>query len=114
MAAQGKCSVRFTRRYAASAREVWCALTDPESLGRWLGRPAGVEVVVREVEPGHVLEFDWRREGEEPSLVRFELRGDGDATVLVLEHSRIDEPEGMASIARWDRALRRFEGVLSA
>jgi hypothetical protein len=34
--------------------------------------------------------------------------------VLVLDHSRIEEPIGMVSIARWERALRRFEQVVPA
>src|SRR5437660_1560339 len=101
------CSLRLTRRYAASPAEVWQALTAPSSIGRWLGRSdevrlevggsfavelAGggrVEARVREVEPGRALELDWHRLGEDASVVRFELREDGGGTVLVLDHSRI-------------------------
>src|SRR4051812_2390171 len=118
------CSVRLTRRYDAPPGQVWQALTDPEALARWLGRadrvelepgrpfaiqlPEGgrVEARVREVEPGRVLELDWSRPGEEPSLVRFELSADGEAaTVLVVDHSRIDERLGMGYIARWTEWL---------
>ena len=67
-----------------------------------------VEARVREIEPGQVLELDWRYGGEEPSIVRFELSEDGEETVLVLEHSRIDESLGMAYIARWTGAVERL------
>jgi uncharacterized protein YndB with AHSA1/START domain len=132
MSERGQCSVRFTRRYEASRREVWRALTEAASLARWLGRPREVELApggsltvelpeggvvdarVREIDPGRVLELDWRRPGEDVSLVRFELREEGGGTVLVLDHSRIDERYGMASIARWERALRRLERTVGS
>ncbi|MGO9247223.1 MAG: SRPBCC domain-containing protein [Solirubrobacteraceae bacterium] len=122
----GLCSLRLTRRYAATPEEVWNALSDPESLSRWLAVPhmielrrggrfelesvggGRVEARVREIEPGQVLELDWRYGGEEPSIVRFELSEDGEETVLVLEHSRIDESLGMAYIARWTGAVERL------
>src|SRR4051812_20935645 len=121
------CSVRLTRRYAAPPRQVWQALTEPEALARWLGRPNDValepggpfvlelpegdrvEGRVRELEPERVLELDWSRPGEAPSLVRFELAADGDAgTVLVVDHSRIDERFGMSYARRWTEWLEGF------
>jgi uncharacterized protein YndB with AHSA1/START domain len=104
------CSLRFTRRYAAPPAAVWRALTEPASIERWLGFPVELEVRVRE--PERLLELDWRRPGEEPSVVRFELREEGGGTVLVLDHSRIDERQGMASLASWVRAIARFERVV--
>jgi hypothetical protein len=41
--------------------------------------------------------------------VRFELAGDGAGTLLVLDHRLIDEPAGMAYMARWTRALDRLD-----
>ncbi len=67
-----------------------------------------VEGQVREIEPGRVLELDWRYGEEKPSIVRFELSEDGEETVLVLEHSRIGEPLGMIYIARWTAASERL------
>lgn len=122
----GLCSLRLTRRYAAAPEEVWGALSDPESLARWLAVPRMIELRrggrfelesvgggrvegrVREIEPGRVLELDWRYGDEEPSIVRFELSEDGEETVLVLEHSRIEEPLGMVYIARWTGAVERL------
>jgi len=122
----GLCSLRLTRRYAAAPGEVWGALSDPESLARWLAVPEVIELRrggrfelelhgggrvegrVREIEPGRVLELDWRFGEEKPSVVRFELSADGEGTVLVLEHSRIEEPLGMMYIARWTGAIERL------
>jgi len=124
------CSLRLTRRYAAAPEEVWATLSDPESLARWLAAPHVIELCrdgrfelelpgggriegrVREIEPGRVLELDWRYGEEEPSIVRFELSRDSEETVLVLEHSRIEEPLGMVYIARWTGMLERLgEGM---
>lgn len=103
---EGRCSVRLTRRYADAPAEVWKALTEPRSLARWL-RP-GFEVRPSEVEPGRVLELDWRPPGEEPSLVRIELGADGDGTILVLDHARIAARSGMGAIRFWSGALGRL------
>ena len=129
----GHCEVRLTRRYDAAPAEVWGALTDRASLARWLARVVEVELVpggafvlalpgdggridarVREVEAQRVLELDWALGGEARSIVRFELEPDGDGTRLVLDHRRIDEPVGMAYIARWTRAVRRLERALAS
>src|SRR3954470_8240455 len=101
-----ECSVRFTRRYAEAPAEVWLALTEPESVGRWL-RP-GFDVPQTEVEPGRVLELDWRPPGEEPLVVRIELAPDGAGTILVLDHARVDARIGMRAMAFWVGALDRF------
>lgn len=126
------CSVRLTRRYDASPAEVWGALTEPESIARWLARPRAFELAaggafelelpdrnvisggVREVEPGRVLELDWRYADEDASVVRFELAEDGDGTVLVLDHRQIDEVVGMAYMTRWSGLFTRLDRELRA
>lgn len=127
--ANGHCSVRLTRRYDAPLAEVWKALTEPQSLARWLGRPHELELAaggalvvelpgdgrvaatIRRVDPGRVLELDWRRDGEGASLVRFELTSQAGRTVLELEHRRIEERLGMRYSAEWTRALERFDAA---
>ena len=128
---RGHCEVRLTRRYDAAPAEVLDALTDPASLGRWLAPAVDVQLVaggafvlalpgdgglvearVRELETQRVLELDWSHADEERSVVRFELAADGEGTVLVLDHRRIDEPVGMAYITRWSRALGRLDREL--
>jgi uncharacterized protein YndB with AHSA1/START domain len=127
MTESGTCSIRLVRRYAAEPDEVWAVLTDPESLSSWLA-PAGdvelaaggrfevgrVEARVRALEPGRMLELDWRHPDEEPSVVRFELARDGDGTRLVLDHTRVEEPVGMGYVARWTATLGRLEPLLGA
>jgi hypothetical protein len=103
---KGLCSVRLTRRYSDAPSEVWKALTEARSLERWL-RP-GFDVRPAEGEPGRVLELDWRPPGEEPSLVRIELGPDGEGTILVLDHSRIEARSGMGAIQFWTGALGRL------
>ena len=119
----GRCELRLTRRYDATPAEVWAALTETDSIARWLA-PAvtvdlspggafvlanGVDARVVEVEPGRVLELDWRVGDEEPSVVRFELSADaGGGTTLELGHARIEAPIGMTYISRWSRALDRL------
>jgi uncharacterized protein YndB with AHSA1/START domain len=119
----GRCELRLTRRYDATPAEVWAALTDEDSIGRWLAGVVDVELVpggafvlangvdarVVEVEPERVLELDWRIGGEEPSVVRFELEADErGGTVLALGHAHIEAPLGMTYISRWSRALDRI------
>jgi uncharacterized protein YndB with AHSA1/START domain len=97
--------VRFERRYEATPEELWSALTEPERLTRWLANVAELELrpggrfllvwqedgqqtdgTVLDLEPGRVLELGWTYPDEPESAVRFELRADGDGTVLVLDH----------------------------
>jgi uncharacterized protein YndB with AHSA1/START domain len=124
------CEVRLTRYYSAAPDDVWAALTDPDSLARWLAAPGQLDLRrggsfelelqdgermigrVRSVEPSRVLELDWMARGEEPSIVRFELSQDGGGTVLVLDHSRIDARVGMRYMARWERHLEWLDAVV--
>ena len=101
-----ECSLRLTRRYAEAPAEVWRALTEPESLERWL-RP-GFPVPQRQVEHERVLELDWEPPGEEPSVVRIELTASGSGTRLVLDHERIQAVRGMGAMRFWSAALERF------
>jgi uncharacterized protein YndB with AHSA1/START domain len=122
--------VRLTRRYEASPAEVWNVLTEAETMARWLGQPRqlslsvggafelelprGASVVgrIRTLEPGRLLEMEWRRDGEDDSVVRFEVRNVGGGTVLVLDHTLIEERLGMSYIARWTSTLRQFEAAV--
>lgn len=119
----GTCELRLTRHYRAAPEEVWAALTEPDSLGRWLAAPVEIDLRsgksfrlrlseretmdgrVRAVDPPRALELDWIREGEEPSVIRFDLTPDGDGTVLVLDHRRIEARIGMRYAAVWERRL---------
>jgi uncharacterized protein YndB with AHSA1/START domain len=126
----GTCEVRLTRHYRAAPDEVWAALTDPDSLGRWLAAPVEIDLHsggsfrlqlseretmdgrVRAVEPPRTLELDWIRAGEEPSVIRFDLRPEGEGTVLVLDHRRIEAEIGMRYAAVWERRLLHLDAVV--
>jgi uncharacterized protein YndB with AHSA1/START domain len=100
---------------------VWAALTEPDSLRRWLdpnfelsleqGSAFGLGRIsgrVRALEPQRLLELDWDTGGD-PSVVRFELSSDGTETVLVLDHERIEESVGMTYMRQWTHALDRLD-----
>jgi hypothetical protein len=101
-------ALRFTRRYAAAPEAVWTALTDPESLARWLAPPPGVDPQPRALEDGRLLELDWTPSGEPESLVRIEVNGDEGGTLLVLDHSRLDMRICMRYFAFWEPRLSRL------
>ena len=106
----GRCEARFTRRYDAPVEEVWLALTDPASVANWLAPPAGVETARSEA--GRLLELDWTPRGEPRSVVRIELSAEGDRTLLVVDHRRIDAALGMRYMRDWSHALDRLGGAL--
>jgi hypothetical protein len=93
----------LTRRYSASAAEVWAALVESDSRGRWLG---DVPANARAVEEGRVLELELDL-GD--SLASIEGTAEGDATTLVLDHVRIPAAVGMRFLRNWTAALDRFE-----
>ena len=117
----------MTRYYDAAPDEVWAALTQPDSVARWLAAPGEIDLSaggsfelrlndghtlgarVRAVEPARLLELDWDDVGEEPSVVRFALKSDGDATVVVLDHRRVNSRLGMRYMRRWTRHLDRLD-----
>ena len=101
------CEVRYTRRYDATPAEVWAALTEPESIARWLG---SIPTNVRDSEPERLLELDWLPAGDDASVVRFELTATEDGgTQLVLDHRRINAVQGMLYAERWMNTLRRLD-----
>lgn len=113
-------AVRFERWFAASAAELWGALTAPERMARWLGAEVSIQAraggavrlrwqggeemdgVITIFEPGRVLEYTWREAalGVE-SVVRFELRPEGAGTVLVLEHTGVPAQQAAGFGAGW-------------
>ena len=83
-------------------------MTEPDSVRRWLG---DVELRVRKEEPESYLELDWEVGGLQ-SLVRIELQRSAEGTILVLDHSRLLEPQGMRAMSAWTNALTRLESIL--
>ena len=126
----GTCELRLTRYYDAAPDEVWAALTQPDSVARWLAAPGEIDLSaggsfelrlndghtlgarVRAVEPARLLELDWADAADEPSIVRFELQSDGGGTVLVLDHRRVNARLGMRYMGRWARHLDRLDTLV--
>jgi activator of Hsp90 ATPase-like protein len=83
-------------------------MTEPDSVRHWLG---DVELRIRKEEPESYLELDWEVGGRQ-TLVRIELQPSAEGTVLVLDHSRLLEPQGMTAINAWTNALARLQSML--
>jgi uncharacterized protein YndB with AHSA1/START domain len=125
-------TIRFERRYEAPAEEVWAALTQPASLGRWLGAdvtiqpetggtvqvrwPGGEQMTgsILRCDPPRVLEYTWNEgEHEAESVVRFEVSPAGSASILVLEHRRLGPGSVVAFGAGWHGHLDALGALLS-
>lgn len=122
--------VRYERLLAASVEEVWRALTDPDRLGIWMDGEATVEPrrgglfelrwgddnrwrgTVRVWDPPHVFEVTWH-EGEDASVVRFELEEAEGATRLVLDHRALPVSETISVGAGWHSHLDWLEAYLA-
>ncbi|HVW42258.1 MAG TPA: SRPBCC family protein [Amycolatopsis sp.] len=102
--------VAVSRRYDASAEDIWHACTDPARLSRWFLpvsgdlRPGGTYRLkgnacgdIMLCEPPRLLRVTWIF-GEGPgSVVELRLRPEGAATRLDLEHS------GLTDDQHWDQ-----------
>lgn len=128
-----RAGVRFERRYDATPDELWSALTEPDRLGRWLANVVEIDLrvggrfllrweegdgtqetdgTIRALEPGKVLELDWTYPGEPDSVARFELRPDGDGTILVLDHRGLPPGSIAGYGAGWHSHLDSLEAHL--
>lgn len=115
-------AVHFERHYDATLGEMWAALTQPAQLAAWItpnvtfeARPGGrvvfawgdgstVAGTVRVCEPPHVLEYTWH-EGKAETVVRFELRADGQRTLLLLDHRGLPLGDASGFGAGWHSHL---------
>lgn len=102
-------TMTFVRRLPHPVEAVWAAITDPAQRAAWFGKTtidgrAGGEIEMMPDEPPahpdmkrmtgrilvwdppHVLEHEWRQGIVEDGVVRYELRADGDGTVLTFTH----------------------------
>jgi uncharacterized protein YndB with AHSA1/START domain len=122
-------TVRFERRLPFRQEEVWAALTEPDQLAVWLtdatfdARAGGKsrfdfgdgEVCHGEVlacDPPAVLEYEWHFPNEHRSVVRWELKADGAATVLTLVHRLLESATAPGYGAGWHAHLDQLGGHL--
>jgi uncharacterized protein YndB with AHSA1/START domain len=104
----GAPALRFERMLAKPPEAVWTALTEPESIARWLtsaeveprvggrfhlqfdGGASMVDGRIARYEPPRLLEYSWpEKNANGNSLVRWELLPVGEGTRLILTH-RLD------------------------
>ncbi|HET8653391.1 MAG TPA: SRPBCC family protein [Gaiellaceae bacterium] len=129
-----RCGVRFERRYDASPEELWSALTEPDRLRRWLADVAELDLrvggrfllrwqesdgtqetdgTILALDPGRVIELNWTYPGEPDSVARFELRPDGNGTILVLDHRGLPPGSIAGYGAGWHSHLDSLAAHLS-
>jgi uncharacterized protein YndB with AHSA1/START domain len=116
--------LRYERRLNHPVERVWAAITEPSEIEAWWGR-ANVDLKLRgsmriewlngdvtmpatitELDPPRVLEI----EGEPHGTLRFELRPDGDATVLTfVARSEIPAEFRSKVLAGWHFHLDALE-----
>jgi uncharacterized protein YndB with AHSA1/START domain len=102
----GSPALRFQRRLAWPAPDVWAALVEPAALTRWLqaeatidpfvggrfhlvlgGGSSRMEGSVLRWEPPHLLEYTWPESAANgDSIIRFEIAEDGGGSRLTLTH----------------------------
>ncbi len=121
-----KRAVRYERRYDATPDEVWAALTEPEQVRNWFAEMtieprAGGSVtfqwatgetdggVVRAFDPPRTFEYTW----EDGSVIRFEVRPDGDGTRLVLDHTGLTPEQALGVGPGWHAHLDALEALLA-
>jgi uncharacterized protein YndB with AHSA1/START domain len=116
------------RRLPHPPAKVWRAITVPEHLSSWFPSHVALDLraggdmtftqagddgpeqkgTVLEVDPPRLLAFAW-----ESSLLRFDLRPDGDGTVLTFSHT-FDDRYGAASFtAGWRLCFDALDDVLA-
>jgi uncharacterized protein YndB with AHSA1/START domain len=124
-------TVRFERRYATTADDLWSSVTEPERLARWLGpvhgdlrvggryelrmgddvegAPQNAVGEVLECEPPRRVLVGWRFPGEQESRVLVEIRPDGEGSILVLEHLDLSEAAARGYGGGWHASLDQLE-----
>jgi len=98
-------ALRFERRLAHPIERVWRAVADPGERSEWFPPDAPLEVV--ETDEPRLLVGTWFGD-----TLRFELRADGDGTLLEFTHRFTDRETAARSAAGWDRVFARLGGLL--
>ncbi|MDB5463377.1 MAG: Activator of Hsp90 ATPase 1 family protein [Phenylobacterium sp.] len=108
--------VVFHRHYARPIEKVWAAITTPERLADWLAnaevelKPGGtirlnwngiheMQGRVLVCEAPRAFAWTWELDGRE-TVVRFDLKSDGDGCWLTLTHSGLSPKAGRGSGVR--------------
>ncbi|HSJ72995.1 MAG TPA: SRPBCC family protein [Miltoncostaeaceae bacterium] len=118
----GRIGLRFERAYGARPEEIWAALTEAESIRRWLLAEAvleprvggafrlgwsggeAAEGTVLAWEPPRLLEVEWA-DGDGRSVLRVEIAPSAGGAVLVLDHRDVPAGAAVSMGAGWDAHL---------
>ncbi|AGP54834.1 SRPBCC family protein [Streptomyces rapamycinicus] len=123
----GRSALRLERRLAHPPEKVWRALTEPAQLAHWFPSEVQVELtvggrmgfvfpgregpdmdgVVTELDPPHVFAFTW---GEDE--LRWELRPEGDGSVLTLTHTFGDRFGAASFASGWHACITGLAALL--
>ncbi len=126
----------FERRLPFPIDRVWAAITDPAERAHWLGTTqiADGEIVIEPDDPpappeakrvtgriltwqppadGHaIFEHEWQQRIVEDSVVRYELRTEGDATLLTFTHTGLSERNALGFVPGTHAFLDRLQAHL--
>lgn len=133
-----RATITFHCRYPYPLETVWHAITNPEQLSSWYmaqaaidGRPGGIVDFrmgpgqlhvtgrIREWKPPHVFEYEWKVKpwqgmpNGEDAVVRWELRRDGEGTLLVLTHSNLTKRSALGAAPSMHVVLERLAAQLA-
>jgi uncharacterized protein YndB with AHSA1/START domain len=134
-------TLKYERRLSHPREIVWKAITDPKEIFRWLpdykgtfdGYNGGAIDLVNTVSGSHVtgdilgwdlhhvFEYEWHispnpmfPHGEPESVIRWELKQDGDSdTLLIVTHSRLTKSTALRLAPGWHAYLDRLEAILN-
>jgi uncharacterized protein YndB with AHSA1/START domain len=132
-----KATLVFRRRLPHSPESVWKALTDPSELSKWymtdatidgreggaidfIAGPSRLHVTGRILtwDPLTVLEHEWKaaprselKSGED-AVVRWELRREGEGTILHLEHRKLNRETALGFAPGTHAFLDRLQAQL--
>ncbi|GIJ46953.1 hypothetical protein Val02_38390 [Virgisporangium aliadipatigenens] len=113
----GRNQLYMERRFAHPIEVVWRAITDPDRLAAWfpyrvewelrVGAPIRFSAegdegtgVITELAPPHVIEYTW-----DNTVLRWELRPEGEGTLLVFTQAFGDRPSAASYAAGWETCL---------
>ena len=122
-------ALRYERRYQATPDEVWAAVTDPESIKRWLFADSVIEPRVGGAfrltwdeqhttgsvlawEPPKLLEVEWL-ESDLQSILRIEISAVDGGTLLVLDHRKLTPEPALRVGPGWHAHLDTLGTVLA-
>lgn len=136
-------TVKFKRQLSHPVEAVWKAITDSKEIFKWLpdykgvfeGHNGGSIDLVNTVSGSHVtgdilvwdlhraFEYEWHiapnqmfPNGEPESVIRWELKQDGDSntdTLFIMTHSRLTKSTAQSFAPGWHAYLDRLEAVLN-